>query len=195
MIINVKALKAVNLAASTEQVRYYLNGVYLHLKSDHMIMVATDGKKMLAYRDDYDSPEDAQSAKDFGSVIIPRDLINKIKLAKRGAVDTAEIEITKEKQITIKYCGDIFGAHAVDGTFPAYQRVVPATVDNETAQFDAEYVSDLSKAGQVMGFGKPHIHHNGNGPAIVTFNNDNFLGVLMPIKSVESLPAFNWLRS
>ena len=46
--LNIRLLKAVALAASTEQTRYYLNGVNLEFNADSVIMCATDGKKLIA---------------------------------------------------------------------------------------------------------------------------------------------------
>lgn len=50
MLIDIRALKAVAVAASTEQTRYYLNGVCLQVAKGEATMVATNGHFMMGAR-------------------------------------------------------------------------------------------------------------------------------------------------
>jgi hypothetical protein len=74
----------------------------------------------------------------------------------------------------------------VDGRFPDWRRVVPASADGIPSQFSPEYVGSFGKVGELLG-GKSKstscvIHHNGNGAALVTFPGSPAVGVIMPMR-------------
>ena len=111
-------------AISTEETRYYLNGVYMHVSSDEssnvLRCVATDGHRLA--RVDADLPANASS---MPGVIIPRKTVGELgKLLNDDDVDIAvSVSDTKvrfatsEIQLTSK---------VIDGTFPDYSRVIPS---------------------------------------------------------------------
>ena len=112
------ALDAVSFAISTEETRYYLNGVFLHAVDGGVMLVATDGhrlaKRFIALPDGMTGPP---------GIIIPRKTVNVLAkiLPKDGVVEIsasdAKIMIqTPETRLTSKL---------IDGTFPDYQRVIP----------------------------------------------------------------------
>ena len=74
--INIATLKAVNLAASTEQTRYYLCGVYVEVTPTTVTYTATNGHILLSRREDSAEPNTLT-----GAWIIPSDFI---KAAKPG---------------------------------------------------------------------------------------------------------------
>ena len=51
--LNIRALRAVLVAVSTEETRYYLNGINLEFTPDGVIMAATDGHRMIVLRQAY----------------------------------------------------------------------------------------------------------------------------------------------
>lgn len=167
-------LKAALVCASTEQVRYYLNGVYVDPKG---FLVSTCGHRMFVGKIDLtDTPA-------FDGWIIPREAIKRA--------------LTGYKAETITIAPDRVGAimcAPVDGIYPDWRRVVPPTdgLSGEVAQFNPEYIADMGKIG-VMLRGKrrnsldAHIHHNGEGPAAITFPEiDHAFAVLMPIRAHHS---------
>ncbi len=98
-----------------EETRYYLQGTYLHHHAGRMRGVSTDGHR-LAQIDGPEVPE-------FAGVIIPsRTCSEVIKLLDAGDV-TMEISETKIKFTT---GNTVFVSKVIDGTFPAYERVIPA---------------------------------------------------------------------
>jgi hypothetical protein len=196
--INLKVLKAVALCASTEQTRYYLNGVCLQpdLTPGHIIMVATDGHKMLVARQEIGDGD--QLAAD---IIIPSEIIAKIKLSKRGD-NIASLAIGEEAAAHCRLDfadGTSAGFKAIDGSFPEWRRVVPKEVDGKTAQFNTAYLDTFRKAGELAEAGVPYFLHNGCGPAVVRFSFDRVFGIVMPLgtsrdenKPAELLPE--WLN-
>jgi len=165
-------LKAALVCASTEQVKYYLCGVYVDPKG---FLVSTDGHRLFCGKIDLtDVPA-------FDGWLMPA---TAIKRALTGYKPDA-ITIAPDR------VGDI-ACQPIDGTFPDWRRVVPSELSGETAQFNPAYVADMGKIG-VMLRGKrknsldAHIHHNGEAPAGITFPEiEDAFAVLMPIRAHHS---------
>ena len=110
-------------AISTEETRYYLNGVYMHVAEADggkvLRCVATDGHRLA--RIDADLPE---GAGDMPGVIVPRKTVGELRKLlddddAKIAVSVSEIKVrfaTPEITMTSK---------VIDGTFPDYTRVIP----------------------------------------------------------------------
>jgi DNA polymerase-3 subunit beta len=114
-------------AISTEETRYYLNGIYLHAtKSDEVPViraVATDGHRLA--RVEMVLPEGAAG---MPGVIIPR----KTVLELRKLVDEGENEVQialSETKIRFVLGEAILTSKLIDGTFPDYDRVIPVNND------------------------------------------------------------------
>lgn len=159
-------LKAALICASTEKVRYYLNGVYVDPKG---FLVATDGHRLFCGK------IDLTDVAAFDGWIIPRDAIKRALTGYKQA--TIEISPTRVGDITTQ---------PIDGTYPDWQRIIPSELSGETAQFNPAYIGDMGKIGGLLHKGAlaAHIHHNGESPAGVTFPGvDNAFAVLMPIRT------------
>jgi len=111
-------------AISTEETRYYLNGVYMHVADSDggkaLRCVATDGHRLA--RIDADLPD---GAGDMPGVIVPRKTVAEL----RKLLDDDEMQIavsvseTKGRFAT----PDItLTSKVIDGTFPDYMRVIPS---------------------------------------------------------------------
>jgi DNA polymerase-3 subunit beta len=120
-------------AISTEETRYYLNGIYLHAVSNHeaavIRAVATDGHRLA--RVEMRLPEGAAG---MPGVIIPRKTVVELrKLIEEGEQDV-EIALSETK-IRFVIPGSASGSSAllisklIDGTFPDYDRVIPSNND------------------------------------------------------------------
>lgn len=174
-------LRAALICASTEQIRYYLNGVYVDPKG---YLVSTDGHRLFCGK--LDLPGDSNCEPDsFGGWIIPRDTLKRALQGYKAAM----IEISPTR------VGDI-ACQPIDGTFPDWRRVIPSawTASGAAAQFNPDYVADMGKIGVLLS-GKrksdsgltAHIHHNGEGPAGVTFPDvPDAYAVLMPIRTFHT---------
>lgn len=113
-------------AISTEETRYYLNGIYLHVageKDKVLRAVATDGHRLA--RVEVALPSGADS---MPGVIIPRKTIAELKKLLEGEVGEVQISVSTSK---IRFlCGNaVLVSKLIDGNFPDYDRVIPAGND------------------------------------------------------------------
>jgi DNA polymerase-3 subunit beta len=134
-------------AVSTEETRYYLNGVYLHVAeedgSNMLRAVATDGHRLA--RIDTDLPEGAAEAP---GVIVPRKTVGELR--KLLEDDEAEIAISvSETKIRFSVEGLVLTSKVIDGAFPDYSRVIP---DGNTRRMEvdaAEFASAVDRVATV----------------------------------------------
>jgi DNA polymerase-3 subunit beta len=114
-------------AISTEETRYYLNGIYLHAtKTDEVPViraVATDGHRLA--RVELLLPEGAAG---MPGVIIPRKTV--IELRKLVEEGENEVQIAlSETKIRFIVGQAALTSKLIDGTFPDYDRVIPSNND------------------------------------------------------------------
>lgn len=117
----------VRTAISTEETRYYLNGVFLHTidgaDGPMLRAVATDGHKMARY--EMIAPAGADG---LPGVIVPRKTIDEIaKMVDKGD-DPVAIEVSAVR-IRLARGDATIDSKLIDGAFPDYQRVIPAAGD------------------------------------------------------------------
>ncbi|WP_298493386.1 DNA polymerase III subunit beta [uncultured Maritimibacter sp.] len=110
-------------AISTEETRYYLNGVYMHVADAEsgkvLRCVATDGHRLA--RIDADLPTGADT---LPGVIVPRKTVNEL----RKLLDDDEMQIAvsvSETKIRFATPDITLTSKVIDGTFPDYTRVIP----------------------------------------------------------------------
>ena len=115
--IDLAALFApVSFAISTEETRYYLNGVYLNAADGRSVAVATDGHRLAKHV--------GPILPAFDGIIVPRKTVG---LIPKGTV-TVSVSSTK---IRISSGDLILTSKLIDGTFPDYERVIPTTERND----------------------------------------------------------------
>lgn len=113
----VAAMKQVKFAVSTEETRYYLNGVCIIREPDAGVVVAaTDGHRLAM------APIEAAPDVALGK-IFPSRLVNYIT-ARKGEPKAVTIDVAKPKA-KIEYDGLVLTAKLIDGTYPDIFRVVP----------------------------------------------------------------------
>lgn len=201
MLININLLKAVNLAVSNDETRYYLHGVNIQTTPKGIVLAATDGKRMIVARQKYvdgvDAPDGVIREAPALNIIVPRDLIAKIKTTRKSS-DYAEL-LFADGKVTLTLDGVSVSSGVIDGTFPDYRRVIPATTDGALAQFDPSQLITFQKAAALVdGSPVPTLHHNGDAPALVTIkttdDRDAFeiFGVLMPCRANADKPHVVW---
>lgn len=122
------ALDLISFAISTEETRYYLNGIYWHITGlmdeAKLAAVATDGHRLALHK--MPLPEDLTT--DMPGVIIPRRTI--ILLSSLSAGDSDVIIDLSINKIRFTFAdGTVLSSKLIDGTFPEYERVIPR--DNE----------------------------------------------------------------
>jgi DNA polymerase-3 subunit beta len=114
-------------AISTEETRYYLNGIYLHAaKSDEIQVLraaATDGHRLA--RVEVPLPEGAQG---MPGVIVPRKTVQELRKLLDETEQGVRVELSDTK-IRFDFGGGVLTSKLIDGTFPDYDRVIPASND------------------------------------------------------------------
>jgi DNA polymerase-3 subunit beta len=115
-------------AISTEETRYYLNGIYLHAltSSDGLKVlraVATDGHRLARVEEAL--PE---GAADIPGVIIPRKTVAEARKLLEDASDDIEIALS-DTRIQFTFGTVRLTSKLIDGTFPEYERVIPRDND------------------------------------------------------------------
>jgi DNA polymerase-3 subunit beta len=116
-------------AISTEETRYYLNGIYLHTagsgKSATLRAVATDGHRLAQA----DLPVPAGAA-GMPGVIVPRKTVGEIQRLIEDNDADVTVELSTAK-IRFSLGDVVLTSKLIDGTFPDYARVIPSGNDKE----------------------------------------------------------------
>lgn len=122
-------LNLVGFAISTEETRYYLNGIYWHvtgiMEDAQLGAVATDGHRLALHK--MTMPDDLST--DMPGVIIPRRTINLLPALATGDGDVL-IELNINKIRFTFADGTVLSSKLIDGTFPEYERVIPRNNEN-----------------------------------------------------------------
>ena len=117
-------------AISTEETRYYLNGIFLHVSDESRPVLkaaATDGHRLARYT--IDRPEGAAGMPD---VIVPRKCVAELRKLLEESLDTnVAIDLSASKiRFTLGgESGIVLTSKLIDGTFPDYSRVIPTGND------------------------------------------------------------------
>ena len=114
-------------AISTEETRYYLNGIFLHVIEDELKAAATDGHRLARYT--IARPEGAAGMPD---VIVPRKCIAELRKLLDDVLDTNVLVDLSASKIRFTLGGEhgvVLTSKLIDGTFPDYTRVIPTGND------------------------------------------------------------------
>ncbi len=110
-------------AMSTEETRYYLNGIYFHEADKDGVKllraVATDGHRLARF--EMPLPDGADG---MPGIIIPRKAIGELRKLVDEAADTIQINLSETK-MRFTFDHIVLTTKLIDGTFPDYQRVIP----------------------------------------------------------------------
>lgn len=110
-------------AMSTEETRYYLNGIFVHEAESNGLpvlrAVATDGHRLARF--EMPLPEGAAG---MPGVIIPRKTVGELRKLIDEAADMIKISLSENK-IRFSFDHIVLTSKLIDGTFPDYQRVIP----------------------------------------------------------------------
>jgi DNA polymerase-3 subunit beta len=132
-------IEKTRFAISTEETRFYLNGIYLHAtkeKKGNLRAVATDGHRLARY--ELEMPDGASG---IPGVIIPRKTVAELRRLLEDAEGAIEIGLSDTK-VQFTFNGIELTSKLIDGAFPDYQRVIP-TGNDKVLSLDAK---DFSQA-------------------------------------------------
>jgi DNA polymerase III subunit beta len=114
-------------AISTEETRYYLNGIYLHATKNNEVpvlrSVATDGHRLA--RIEMVLPEGAAG---MPGVIVPRKTVLELRKLVEEGNDEVQVALGDTK-IRCAIGEAALTSKLIDGTFPDYDRVIPTGND------------------------------------------------------------------
>jgi len=116
-------IEKTRFAISSEETRYYLMGIFLHVIEDQLRAAATDGHRLA--RVTVPRPDGADGMPD---VIVPRKAVAELYRLVEELEGTVEISLSPTK-IRFGLGSAILTSKLIDGTFPDYNRVIPTAND------------------------------------------------------------------
>ena len=122
----IQIIDKTRFAISTEETRYYLNGIFLHVTDEAQPLLkaaATDGHRLA--RVTVPRPDGAQGMPD---VIVPRKCVAELRKLLDEVDGTVEVSLSATK-IRFGMGSAILTSKLIDGTFPDYSRVIPTAND------------------------------------------------------------------
>jgi DNA polymerase-3 subunit beta len=112
-------------AISTEETRYYLNGIFLHVTDEELKAAATDGHRLARFT--IPKPAGAEGMPD---VIVPRKCVAELRKLLEEVLDTNVLIDLSASKIRFTLGGEkVLTSKLIDGTFPDYNRVIPTGND------------------------------------------------------------------
>jgi DNA polymerase-3 subunit beta len=114
-------------AISTEETRYYLNGIFIHVSDEELKAAATDGHRLARFT--LSKPDGAEGMPD---VIIPRKCVAELRKLLEESLDTNVLVDLSASKIRFTLGGEngvVLTSKLIDGTFPDYTRVIPTGND------------------------------------------------------------------
>ncbi len=125
-------------AISTEETRYYLNGIYFHVteNSQKQVLrsVATDGHRLAQIEINMPS-----GASGMPGIIIPRKTVNELRKIIEGKNENVTVQVSKTK-IKFTLNDTTIISKLIDGTFPDYTKVIPKD-NNRILEVDAKLLT------------------------------------------------------
>src|SRR4051794_30536099 len=122
-----RLIEKTQFAISTEETRYYLNGIYLHVAgtAPNLMLraVATDGHRLAQV--ELAAPAGAEG---MPGVIVPRKTVNEMQRLIEDANAEIAVELSASK-IRFTLGNVVLTSKLIDGTFPDYGRVIPVGND------------------------------------------------------------------
>jgi len=135
-------------AISTEETRYYLNGLYLHTVNEggeqRLRAVATDGHRLALA--EMPAPEGAAG---LPGVIVPRKTVQEARRLLEDATEAVDLQVSPAK-IRFEFGRASLTSKVIDGSFPDYGRVIPrdnqkvVSIDNALFAAAVDRVATIS---------------------------------------------------
>lgn len=142
-----KLINHTQFAISTEETRYYLNGIFLHTVEDEgetvLRAVATDGHRLA--RCQTSSPDGADG---MPGIIIPRKAVGEIQKLVEDPDAAVHVELSDSK-IRMSVGETILTSKLIDGTFPDYNRVIPSGNDKALVMERSTFASAVDRVSTI----------------------------------------------
>jgi DNA polymerase III subunit beta len=123
-------LKCVQYAASVDETRYVLNGIYFSFQEQKLTVVATDGRRLALSEREIEFPAGQEL-----DMVVPSKTINELL---RNLDSEGQVTITAAgSQVVFDIAELRIISKLIDGTFPNYRQVIPAACE-ERITFERE---------------------------------------------------------
>jgi DNA polymerase-3 subunit beta len=122
-------IDSVRFAISTEETRYYLNGIFVHVPRDsdgegeRMFGAATDGSRLARF-----DCAPADGSAQMPDIILPRKMVGILDQLLDDHAGPVGVAVDKGK-IRFEIGKSLITSKLIDGTFPDYTRVIPTAND------------------------------------------------------------------
>jgi DNA polymerase-3 subunit beta len=188
-------------AVSSDETRYFMNGVYFEKADGKLVMVATDGRRL-----SYIAKKAEEEVGDFKAVIIPPKILHLIRKLSAGEGNFSLA--IGENNLFVRFAQHRIASNLIDAQFPSYQRVIPKnqehrlTVSRESLQAALRRVSllveeksrriqitvepgslEVSSSEGEIGMAKEQMPCEYDGPAMTIAANYSYL--LEPLKEAS----------
>lgn len=134
-------------AISTEETRYYLNGIFFHIaesgKKPLLRAVATDGHRLA--QADLARPKGSEG---MPGVIIPRKTVHELHRLIEESAETVTVSVSPAK-VRFEIGPVTLTSKLIDGTFPDYGRVIPQANDKELTVASADFISAVDRVSTI----------------------------------------------
>ena len=142
-----KLIERTQFAISTEETRYYLNGIFVHTTDveGHAMLraVATDGHRLA--RAEMPAP---QGSAGMPGVIVPRKCVAEVQKLGEGTSGDVKVELSTSK-IRFTFGEVVLTSKLIDGTFPDYARVIPTGNDKRLTVERAPFAAAVDRVSTI----------------------------------------------
>ena len=135
-----RLIEKTQFAMAQQDVRYYLNGMLLELRSGDIRTVATDGHRLAMSERKSVIPEDIDM-----QIILPRKAVIELSRLLNDHENDIQVELSNN-YIRVVLSNAVFVSKLIDGRFPDYQRVMPADSDKLVKVDKTQFKQSLSRA-------------------------------------------------
>ena len=141
-------IEKTRFAISTEETRYYLNGIYVHCATTEegtptLRAVATDGHRLAQIELPLPTGADGMPG-----VIVPRKTVHELhRLLEDGGVDV-QVGVSASK-VRFEIGSITLTSKLIDGQFPDYARVIPQNNDKEMKVSNAEFMNAVDRVSTI----------------------------------------------
>lgn len=202
----IKLIEKTRFAMASEEVRYYMNGLYWHAEGNYLCSAATDGHRLATTR--VALPKQADQ---MPGVILSRKCVNEVMKLAQDTTTDVEVSLSNN-QISFQFEGIYFTARLIDGVYPEYKNVIPqhhdkviyvdmvrfaeavdrvATVSSEKSRCVRVGLTagkvQVAAVGNENGFGDEEIETDYDGqPVEFVFNYRYLIDISQQFKSAEA---------
>jgi DNA polymerase III, beta subunit len=142
-----RLIERTQFAISTEEIRYYLNGIYLHCvetpSGRRVRAVATDGHRLA--QTEIAAPDGAVG---MPGIIVPRKTVGEIQ----KLLEEPDAEVTvdlSDAKIRLTVGAVVLTSKLIDGTFPDYGRVIPQNNDKELVVEKGDFAEAVDRVSTI----------------------------------------------